>query len=173
MLILQKKNGPENHLFLFTRLLCRIINYDILPIISLMPFSVLENYFYAGGKSMLKVTWFFWAFGNCSVIVWTYLTHFILYSSVGLVYLMYRAFESVCIQKPNTSRPANSERYLVCKGKRKGADSIAQFMLEINARLNQVRKLFWAWNFICWLIVHNTQDNYMFFSVHSMNFINT
>ncbi len=72
-----------------------------------------------------------------------HLIHFIIsYSSVGLVYLMYRAFESVCIQKPNTSRPANSERYLVCKGKRKGADSIAQYMLEINARLNQVRKLF-------------------------------
>ncbi|KAH6925598.1 hypothetical protein HPB50_007979 [Hyalomma asiaticum] len=30
--------------------------------------------------------------------------------SVGLVYLMYRAFRHVCIFKPNTSRPANSER---------------------------------------------------------------
>lgn len=32
--------------------------------------------------------------------------------SVGLVYLMYHAFEKVCIFKPNTSRPANSERYV-------------------------------------------------------------
>lgn len=32
--------------------------------------------------------------------------------SVGLIYLMYHAFEKVCIFKPNTSRPANSERYV-------------------------------------------------------------
>ena len=44
----------------------------------------------------------------------------------------------VCIQKPNTSRPANSERYLVCKGKREDSANIAQYMFEINARLNQV-----------------------------------
>jgi len=33
--------------------------------------------------------------------------------SVGLVYLMYRAFEHVALFKPVTSRPANSERYAV------------------------------------------------------------
>ena len=31
--------------------------------------------------------------------------------SVGLVYLIYRAFNNVAIYKPVTSRPANSERY--------------------------------------------------------------
>ncbi len=31
--------------------------------------------------------------------------------SVGLFYLLYRSFERVCIFKPVTSRPANSERY--------------------------------------------------------------
>ena len=31
--------------------------------------------------------------------------------SVGLFYLLYRCFERVCIFKPVTSRPANSERY--------------------------------------------------------------
>ena len=30
--------------------------------------------------------------------------------SIGLVYLLYRAFDHVCIHKPVTSRPANSER---------------------------------------------------------------
>jgi cap1 methyltransferase len=35
--------------------------------------------------------------------------------SAGLIYLMYRAFERVAIHKPNTSRPANSERYIICK----------------------------------------------------------
>ena len=33
--------------------------------------------------------------------------------SIGLVYLMYRAFDEVYIFKPVTSRPANSERYLL------------------------------------------------------------
>ena len=33
--------------------------------------------------------------------------------SVGLVYLMYRIFDHVSIFKPVTSRPANSERYVV------------------------------------------------------------
>ena len=31
--------------------------------------------------------------------------------SVGLVYLMYRAFDELYVFKPVTSRPANSERY--------------------------------------------------------------
>lgn len=30
--------------------------------------------------------------------------------SVGLIYLMYRCFDRISIHKPNTSRPANSER---------------------------------------------------------------
>ena len=58
--------------------------------------------------------------------------------SIGLVYLMYRAFDIVCIHKPNTSRPANSERYLVCKGKREECDDIRQYMFELNTRLNDV-----------------------------------
>ena len=33
--------------------------------------------------------------------------------SVGLIYLMYRAFERVALFKPVTSRPANSERFAV------------------------------------------------------------
>ena len=32
--------------------------------------------------------------------------------SVGLFYLLYRCFDEVCIFKPVTSRPANSERYI-------------------------------------------------------------
>ena len=38
--------------------------------------------------------------------------------SVGLIYLMHRAFKEVAIVKPVTSRPANSERYLICKWRR-------------------------------------------------------
>ena len=58
--------------------------------------------------------------------------------SVGLVYLMYRAFERVCIHKPNTSRPANSERYIICKWKRQDCADIADYLYEVNCRLNQL-----------------------------------
>jgi len=58
--------------------------------------------------------------------------------SIGLVYLMYRAFDEVCIHKPNTSRPANSERYIICKGKRPNVEAIRDYMFKINSRLNQL-----------------------------------
>jgi cap1 methyltransferase len=38
--------------------------------------------------------------------------------TVALIYFMYRSFDAVAIHKPRTSRPANSERYLVCKWKK-------------------------------------------------------
>lgn len=59
--------------------------------------------------------------------------------SVGLVYLLWRSFEKVAIHKPNTSRPANSERYVICKWKRPDSGPIGDYMFELNARLNQVR----------------------------------
>lgn len=52
--------------------------------------------------------------------------------SVGLIYLMYKCFQQICIFKPNTSRPANSERYLVCKWKKSNTDTIYRHMFEIN-----------------------------------------
>lgn len=36
--------------------------------------------------------------------------------TVALVWLLYQLFDEVCINKPLSSRPANSERYIVCKG---------------------------------------------------------
>ena len=58
--------------------------------------------------------------------------------SVGLVYLMHRSFQQVSLHKPNTSRPANSERYLVCKWKRHDAGDIEDYLLVVNNRLNQL-----------------------------------
>lgn len=52
--------------------------------------------------------------------------------SVGLVYLMYKCFQQICIFKPNTSRPANSERYLVCKWKKANTDTIYRHLFDIN-----------------------------------------
>ena len=56
--------------------------------------------------------------------------------SVGLVYLMYRSFQAVAIHKPNTSRPANSERYIICKWKRPDSQDIQKYLFETNQRLN-------------------------------------
>lgn len=36
--------------------------------------------------------------------------------TADLVWLLYQLFEEICITKPLSSRPANSERYVVCKG---------------------------------------------------------
>ncbi|KAG7199158.1 hypothetical protein KM043_018046 [Ampulex compressa] len=58
-------------------------------------------------------------------------THF----SAGLIYLMYRCFDEVCIFKPNTSRPANSERYLICKGKRPDTKDVMEYLIRINKLL--------------------------------------
>lgn len=55
--------------------------------------------------------------------------------SVGLVYLMYRCFKYVCLHKPNTSRPANSERYIICKWKRDDVDNVYRYLFEMNERL--------------------------------------
>ncbi|ODN01402.1 Cap-specific mRNA (nucleoside-2'-O-)-methyltransferase 1 [Orchesella cincta] len=58
--------------------------------------------------------------------------------TIGLIYLMYCSFELVAIHKPNSSRPANSERYLVCKWKKPDTDGIASY-------LNSCHALLWSW----------------------------
>jgi cap1 methyltransferase len=55
--------------------------------------------------------------------------------SVSLIYLMYKSFQQICICKPNTSRPANSERYLVCKWKKPYTDTIQRHLFEVNKEL--------------------------------------
>ncbi|XP_067947035.1 cap-specific mRNA (nucleoside-2'-O-)-methyltransferase 1-like [Watersipora subatra] len=49
--------------------------------------------------------------------------------SVGLIYLVRYCFEEVCLMKPVTSRPANSERYIVCKGYRSAPGDILRLYL--------------------------------------------
>ncbi|EFN70766.1 Uncharacterized protein KIAA0082-like protein [Camponotus floridanus] len=52
--------------------------------------------------------------------------------SIGLVYLMYRCFENICIFKPNSSRPANSERYLICKRKKFDTQAVVDHLSYVN-----------------------------------------
>ena len=58
--------------------------------------------------------------------------------SIGLVYLMYRSFHSIAIHKPNTSRPANSERYVICKWKRANTKDLFDYLLETNERISSL-----------------------------------
>ncbi|KAJ3634761.1 hypothetical protein MTP99_007706 [Tenebrio molitor] len=60
---------------------------------------------------------------------------------VGLLYLIYKCFEKVCILKPNSSRPANSERYVICynyKG-REDVQNIRSYLTQLVGRLWEIR----------------------------------
>lgn len=59
--------------------------------------------------------------------------------SVGLIYLLYCCFERVSLFKPVTSRPANSERYVVCRGLKVGIEDVRNYLFTVNLRLNQLR----------------------------------
>ncbi|XP_035534581.1 cap-specific mRNA (nucleoside-2'-O-)-methyltransferase 1 [Morone saxatilis] len=59
--------------------------------------------------------------------------------SVGLVYLLYLCFDRISLFKPVTSRPANSERYIVCRGLKPGSDAVREYMFRVNLKLNQLR----------------------------------
>ena len=62
--------------------------------------------------------------------------------SVNLIYLMYRCFNRIAIIKPCTSRPANSERYLVCNDfKLKEGKKVFSLLLEVNDKFNIVRDI--------------------------------
>ncbi|KAF2352472.1 G-patch domain [Trinorchestia longiramus] len=60
--------------------------------------------------------------------------------TVGLIYLMYRCFKKVSIHKPNTSRPANSERYIICKWLRSGCEGVYSYLFEVNDKLNELKQ---------------------------------
>ncbi|KAL8619662.1 hypothetical protein ACOMHN_019717 [Nucella lapillus] len=57
--------------------------------------------------------------------------------SVGLVYLMRFIFHQVSIFKPVTSRPANSERYIVCKGLLRNKQAVVEYLDSVNRDLCQ------------------------------------
>ncbi|XP_017870136.1 PREDICTED: cap-specific mRNA (nucleoside-2'-O-)-methyltransferase 1 [Drosophila arizonae] len=56
--------------------------------------------------------------------------------SVSLVYLMYKCFQQIAILKPNSSRPANSERYIICKYKLPDTEAIISYLDHVNEVLN-------------------------------------
>nr|CAH7758069.1 unnamed protein product [Callosobruchus chinensis] len=60
--------------------------------------------------------------------------------SVGLLYLIYRCFEKVSIFKPNSSRPANAERYFICYGLKDNpiVDNIKEYLWTVVKRLWEI-----------------------------------
>jgi len=56
--------------------------------------------------------------------------------TVGLLYCLYRSFADFAIIKPVTSRPANSERYVVCRHKWLRRPPIVDYLLDVNKELN-------------------------------------
>ncbi|KAM3581807.1 hypothetical protein VKS41_005964 [Umbelopsis sp. WA50703] len=57
-------------------------------------------------------------------------------STAGLVWILYQCFESICITKPLTSRPANAERYIVCSNLRfSRPQTIIDYLLKVNEAL--------------------------------------
>ncbi|KAJ3169124.1 FtsJ methyltransferase domain-containing protein 2 [Geranomyces variabilis] len=60
--------------------------------------------------------------------------------TVQLVYILFRHFTKVAIVKPFTSRPANAERYIVCKGLKAAASQrLVDHLFAVNARLNELK----------------------------------
>lgn len=54
-----------------------------------------------------------------------------------LVWLLYQLFEEICITKPLSSRPANSERYIVCKGLLVRDPRLVDKLLEISKSMEE------------------------------------
>lgn len=66
--------------------------------------------------------------GNAILKVFDLYTSF----SVGLVYILTKSYGKVSIVKPASSRPANSERYLVCQNRLNRESLFARYLMSIN-----------------------------------------
>lgn len=59
--------------------------------------------------------------------------------TVGLIYIFYRHFREISIVKPFTSRPANSERYLVARGLLEQSPKIVEHLFKVNQIINDLK----------------------------------
>lgn len=56
--------------------------------------------------------------------------------TVGLLYILYTHFDDFSLVKPYSSRPANSERYVVCKGLRTRRPPVLEYLFHLNSLFN-------------------------------------
>eukprot|EP01088_Endostelium_zonatum_P005092 TRINITY_DN1652_c0_g1_i3.p1 TRINITY_DN1652_c0_g1~~TRINITY_DN1652_c0_g1_i3.p1 ORF type:complete len:640 (-),score=183.31 TRINITY_DN1652_c0_g1_i3:18-1937(-) len=61
----------------------------------------------------------------------------------GLIYLFYLLFDSISIVLPHTSRPANSERYIICRGMKEERNTglreeVKKYLVRVNEILNKM-----------------------------------
>ncbi|PKY49746.1 FtsJ-domain-containing protein [Rhizophagus irregularis] len=58
----------------------------------------------------------------------------------GIVWILYRHFEKICIIKPLSSRPANSERYIICQKLRESnPEAMISYLLKVNKKFNEIK----------------------------------
>jgi cap1 methyltransferase len=60
--------------------------------------------------------------------------------SSDLVYLVYRHFDRVSIFKPRTSRPANSERFIIATGFREEAPPVVEYLWSVNDQIAAMKE---------------------------------
>jgi len=60
--------------------------------------------------------------------------------TVGLIYILYRHFERICIIKPYTSRPANSERYVICFNLLEQKPPVTDYLFAINEQMSSLHE---------------------------------
>ncbi|CAI2185435.1 14363_t:CDS:10, partial [Funneliformis geosporum] len=57
----------------------------------------------------------------------------------GIVWILYRHFEKLCIIKPLSSRPANSEKYIICRNLRENNPAIIDYLFKVNRKFNEIK----------------------------------
>lgn len=61
--------------------------------------------------------------------------------TVGLIYILYQTFEKFAIIKPFTSRPANSERYVIGIGLKERRPKVVEYMFKVNQMINEKKNV--------------------------------
>lgn len=83
-----------------------------------------------------------------------------------LVWLLYQLFDEICITKPLSSRPANSERYIVCKGLVIGHPTqLVDKLLEISKSMQEGKR------FIPKQVLEKDEDFVDYVKMRNMKFV--
>lgn len=60
--------------------------------------------------------------------------------TVDLLWILRKHFTHFALVKPNQSRPANSERYVIAHGLKQENPPVVQYLIKVNDRINQLKK---------------------------------